>query len=1599
MEATVHSKPRERVQSHHRADATPDTEISHSSESGAAAGLPLFLRSSVPTSAGCLVQRRKDEEIEDEEREEEEETQVQTKLVVGQPGDAYEQEADRVAEAATKPVTPPNGQPGAISTGVHGSRIQRACAACGSANCSCDTGAEDWLAQKKSLNGGSPMPAPTAPILHSPDSGSPLSRGVREKAEPLLRADLGHVRVHTGAHANNLARGLGAKAFTHKNHIWLGRNQSPDDVELMAHEATHVIQQGHGVHLKSAIGEPGDAYGGTGSEAGGENGKDVFVQRRLEVNAERRFESAGAAAGPATIGAGAPAAKAGDGGEEAKAEKPAEGEGEEEGALEAAQATEPAETAAPTEDGAAAGEGGGADGGAACSGAGSLNAPCYNSDIEEPEEEPEKTPPEPETTESREQMSSKSTEAEETDDCPVGEAITQQAAPSAAAAVPAPTSAPPTEAGVEAAGPPSSAGTSTGADAGAEGQATPAAQQLEGEADQMADTQSPIDSAIAAIESQRAAAVANYEQASGTLATVEPGVASLRNGARFALQPGETESDVSRRSGAEERASSFLNLAADRISEAMTLARDTVPERLGSMAESIKGALGSSIETQKQLISARIGQARAEAIATAEQTRGQTLAEYEGTVSLIEEQTTAASDALTTAHGESLGRIDDQETTTLDAINQAYAKGREEHEALGPKMGAEAIARGEEYAAEYERCKPKPKKKDSFFAGYLTWRRGEAQQKAARETAKGYKKSLEDAAKKQAGEAVKGRKKDRCGVIAAAGRSRETLDMQLDQLLSSLESGRQQAIAQADSTRDQILSSIDTALNSTLNRLDRQEQEQRQSANDTGYLQQVSVEQAAHAAAASVLGSVTEAVQTVQGALSEVQNTFATSPAPDRETLDAMLSQATGGIEGGMGRLIEQVESGFAMSEARLEATGAQALDALNGVTAGNDQQASALSEGFASQMAALAEGASDTFGQLRDGYTQQTQSAITNGAAGLEQVVAGFQSSCTTAINSVTSVLGDSAKKLEQSLQESLSGMDCEIQKQAIKAAAAEQPAWKSVVKWVLIIAIIVVVALVIGPAVIGAVGAMAASAVGAGAAATAIGTIVGGAIVGAATSATIQVVNNWASGQKLTAGIGKAALMGAIGGAFGAGAGALIGKYVTAQVAQIALNVAADAVLDVGIQIVTGEFSWEALGMAVLMSAVTGGFGDVRGVKGIQQRFMYRGAKAVPGSRASAHAESIRPPKPTEAPGTPPKPSEAPGTPSKPSEAPGTPSKPSETPGTPPKPGEAPGTHAQAEAKAKPSAPEETAGAPKTAEKTPSTPPEAPRRATHQDHPEVEPGVVAKKLAGDGHELKILKDGRMVICTDCGELKIKYQEEIAGDANLQARVAQVEAIPDPAVKLTETEKLHAELSNARVERMGPVKGPTGVPDFDAWGARLKSAGIKGDVDAIVARAKGTGDDALAAQGELRALDRARLRGHDVEVLTPPTGVASAPKSTEAKLTRSGQERVLEVKTATEPPKKSAFNSRVDEANDQISASGKDGEISADWTKVDITKGDFPGETAIHNYINGKMTDNILKRVKYFEIVWKRFDGKTMVTSRTRGPDGKVGDIKTEFL
>ncbi len=74
--------------------------------------------------------------------------------------------------------------------------------------------------------------------------GSPLPRATRTFFEPRFGADFSHVRVHDGTMAQEASEALKARAFTHGSDIYFAGGESPADHGLMAHELTHVVQQG-----------------------------------------------------------------------------------------------------------------------------------------------------------------------------------------------------------------------------------------------------------------------------------------------------------------------------------------------------------------------------------------------------------------------------------------------------------------------------------------------------------------------------------------------------------------------------------------------------------------------------------------------------------------------------------------------------------------------------------------------------------------------------------------------------------------------------------------------------------------------------------------------------------------------------------------------------------------------------------------------------------------------------------------------------------------------------------------------------------------------------------------------------------------------------------------------------------------------------------------------------------------------------------------------------------------------------------------------------------------------------------------------------------
>src|SRR5215471_17728519 len=64
-----------------------------------------------------------------------------------------------------------------------------------------------------------------------------------------LVCDFSQVRVHTGSDAIHMNRDVGAQAFPHGSDIYFGEGHCPSNLELTAHELTHVVQQTGGAAL------------------------------------------------------------------------------------------------------------------------------------------------------------------------------------------------------------------------------------------------------------------------------------------------------------------------------------------------------------------------------------------------------------------------------------------------------------------------------------------------------------------------------------------------------------------------------------------------------------------------------------------------------------------------------------------------------------------------------------------------------------------------------------------------------------------------------------------------------------------------------------------------------------------------------------------------------------------------------------------------------------------------------------------------------------------------------------------------------------------------------------------------------------------------------------------------------------------------------------------------------------------------------------------------------------------------------------------------------------------------------------------------------
>jgi hypothetical protein len=194
----------------------------------------------------------------------------QAKLEIGLPGDKYEQEADRVADQVMRIPAPTVQRKPGFPSAVGPS--------CG------DESAEEELIQQSPLAGqitplvqrqseeedeeeepiqlrrsdgkASQVSPNLQERIRSLGGGQPLQHSLRTFYEPRFGRDLSHVRVHTDAEASGIAETMNAKAFTIGRDVVFGAGQyAPGSVtgkKLLAHELTHVVQQGDGALISTS---------------------------------------------------------------------------------------------------------------------------------------------------------------------------------------------------------------------------------------------------------------------------------------------------------------------------------------------------------------------------------------------------------------------------------------------------------------------------------------------------------------------------------------------------------------------------------------------------------------------------------------------------------------------------------------------------------------------------------------------------------------------------------------------------------------------------------------------------------------------------------------------------------------------------------------------------------------------------------------------------------------------------------------------------------------------------------------------------------------------------------------------------------------------------------------------------------------------------------------------------------------------------------------------------------------------------------------------------------------------------------------------------
>ncbi|MEH1915864.1 MULTISPECIES: eCIS core domain-containing protein [unclassified Nostoc] len=209
----------------------------------------------------------------------------QTKLTVNQPGDIYEQEADRVAQQVMQTMSEPVSKQSVQREALPEEEEELQMKSLADTNISLQREAlpeeEEELQMKSLADTNIPLQREALPeeeeelqmksladtnislqrqgggvaatsdletsIQQQRGSGQPLSDDIRQPMEQAFGTDFSNVKIHTDSRSDQLNQSIQARAFTTGQDIFFRQGEyapeSHGGKELLAHELTHVVQQ------------------------------------------------------------------------------------------------------------------------------------------------------------------------------------------------------------------------------------------------------------------------------------------------------------------------------------------------------------------------------------------------------------------------------------------------------------------------------------------------------------------------------------------------------------------------------------------------------------------------------------------------------------------------------------------------------------------------------------------------------------------------------------------------------------------------------------------------------------------------------------------------------------------------------------------------------------------------------------------------------------------------------------------------------------------------------------------------------------------------------------------------------------------------------------------------------------------------------------------------------------------------------------------------------------------------------------------------------------------------------------------------------------